>query len=107
MMQGMFTLSGAPSTTSHWDILHQSISLFGKSSSLMHLNFGPHEELLYQWDIHDNFILFYFFHCWLQTDVTVMHKFITRAQIDTEALPFGQLKREALEAAKGRLQKLM
>ena len=57
MRQGMITLSGAPSTTSHLDILHLLISLLGKSSQLLHVDFLPHEELIYLVRI----LLFYLF----------------------------------------------
>ena len=41
----MLTLSGAPSTSWHTDILHLSISLFGKSSKVMHKDVLTHEYL--------------------------------------------------------------
>ena len=55
-MQVMFTLSGSTITTSDSDILHLSISLFKKSSYLLHVDFWPHdEELRY---LESNIILF-------------------------------------------------
>ena len=47
MRQGMFTLSSR-STTSHFGYLHLVyLTLFGKSSKLLHVDFWPHEELIY------------------------------------------------------------
>ena len=45
MRQALFTLSGAPSNTSHLDNSISSISSFGKPSELMPAVFLPHEEL--------------------------------------------------------------
>ena len=40
VIQGIFTLSGAPSATSHSDIIHlEHFSLCGKSSLPMHVDF--------------------------------------------------------------------
>ena len=54
LFMGMLTLSGAPSTTSHFGYLHLvQFSLFGKSSWLMHVDFWPHEELIANWKLID------------------------------------------------------
>ena len=51
MRQGMFTVSGSSSTTSHTDILHLSISLFGKSSWLINVDL----LIMYDFLIHQLF----------------------------------------------------
>ena len=45
--QGMFTLSAVPSTNRHSAFLHTPISLFGKSSRLIHVDILPHGDHMY------------------------------------------------------------
>ena len=47
MRWGMFTISGAPSTTFHMDIVHLSFHYFGSPLLLLHSDCWPHEELVH------------------------------------------------------------